>query len=103
MLQLAKEAGRTLHSRGSRNAFGFIRTERFPWIRMARQRRAKADRVFECLTCTLRDVLQHWMRGVAEQCDAPARPRGNGKPIEHRPPPIAPHQVNSLANGGAQA
>ena len=74
VLQLAKGASGLLNPGGAGNSFGFVREKRFPPIGMAPQRIAETNRIFQRLTGTLRDVLQHRMGGVPEQRDPPARP-----------------------------
>src|SRR4029450_11321642 len=102
MFQIAEEAGGPLDTCGSWNAFGLVRTERILPIRMPFQGIAEADGVFQGLTGTLRDVLQHRMRGVAKQRDSSRCPGRNRQAIEHRPSTVAPDKTNGIADDGAQ-
>src|SRR4029450_2104713 len=102
MFQIAEEAGGPLDTCGSWNALGLVRTERILPIRMPFQGIAEADGVFQSLTGTLRDGVQHRMRGVARQRESSLWQGRNRQAIEHRPSTVAPDKTNGIADDGAQ-
>jgi hypothetical protein len=55
-----------LHPAGSQHAQRLIFSERPRNVAMQPQIVRQADRILECHVCTLRKVLQHRARGIAE-------------------------------------
>src|SRR5262245_9367710 len=72
---LTDGAGEQLHPRSARKALRAIVLQRGRTIvRMLRQHVRQTHRVLHRLTGALREILQHRMRGIAEQRDAAIDP-----------------------------
>ena len=86
---LADRARQHLHSCGARKALRAIGFERRRVIIVLRQHVRQADRVLHRLAGALREILQHRMRGIAEQRDAPVDPAlGRIAVAQHPEPPV---------------
>ena len=92
MNDVAKEAGRALHARGSWNTRLLIEAKRPVRISLvAGNRVCQAHSILQSLACTLGNVLEHRVRGIAKQRDVMARPVVGGEPVVERPVPVTFH------------
>ena len=92
MNDVAKEVGRPLYARGSRNTRLLIEAKRPVHISLvAGNRVCQAHGILQSLARSLGNMLEHWVRGIAKQRDVMARPVIGREPIIERPVPVTFH------------
>ena len=93
---LADGAGQHLHPRGARKTLRAIVLQRDGVVLILRQHVRQAHRVFHRLAGALREILQHRMRGIAEQRDTAVDPALDGIAVAQHPEPPVLAVTNDL-------